>query len=272
MYEPHWGLQRMPFGNDGNPDSFFAGSSQQVTLLKLQFLIEHRHGVGLLVGQTGVGKTRLLEALLASPGFRSPVARIIYPLMSPLELVRSICADLGLEQPASGSDSMDALLKSLGDGLRSLADSGRTPVIVIDDAHSITDPQVWQSIQLLLNFQQYRGADFTLLLSGAPELAGTVKRMPHLDDRVSIPCVLTSLTDVETAGYVQHRLTAAGARNPIFTPAGLRVVHELSNGLPRRINRLCDFAVLVGYAEDLGLIDGQHVESVWEELNPGRAA
>jgi general secretion pathway protein A len=114
--------------------------------------------------------------------------------------------------------------------------------------------------------------EFALILAGPPELAGMLKRMPQLDDRVSIPCVLTAMTDVETAGYIQHRLQAAGARKLIFSPAALRAIHELSNGLPRRINRLCDFALLVGFAEDLGTINAEHIEGVSAELNLARAA
>jgi MSHA biogenesis protein MshM len=272
MYEKHWGLQRTPFGSDGSAESYFASSSHQCALLKLRFLVEHHRSVGLLVGQTGVGKTRLLEALLATSEPKPPVVRIVYPLMSPIELLRYIGSELGLVQQASTLVSMDGILKSLVEGMRTLTGVGRPPLIVIDDAHTITDRQVWQSLQLLLNFQQYQGVEFSLILSGPPELAGIVKRMPHLDDRVSIPCVLTAMTDVETAGYIQHRLQAAGAREPIFSPAALRVIHELSNGLPRRINRLCDFALLVGFAEDLRLIDAEQIEGVSAELNLARAA
>jgi len=272
MYDKHWGLKRTPFGSDSSAESYFASASHQCALLKLQFLVEHRHGVGMLVGQTGVGKTRLLEALLGPSESSSPVVRIVYPMMSPLELLRYIGSELGISLPGSGTVSMDMVLKSLVECLRSLAEAGRAPVIVVDDAHTITDRQVWQSLQLLLNFQHYQEVEFAVVLAGSPELAGIVKRMPHLDDRISIPCVLTPFTGEETAAYVEYRLQAAGSREPIFTAHALRVVHELSSGLPRRINRLCDFALLVGFAENLGVIDAEHIEGVSTELNLGRAA
>lgn len=271
MYEKHWRLQRTPFAEDRNAESYFASSSHQCALLKLKFLVEHHRGVGLLVGQTGVGKSRLLQALLATCEPKLPIVQIVYPLMSPIELLCYMASELGLEQQSSRS-STDEVLKSLIGGIRKLAAVGRPPVIVIDDAHAIVDRQVWQSIQLLLNFQQPQDLEFMLILSGPPELAGIIKRMPHLDDRISIPCVLTAMSDIETAGYVQHRLKAAGAAETIFTPAALRSIHELSGGLPRRINRLCDFALLVGFAEDLGLIDAEHIEGVSSELSLARAA
>jgi len=125
--------------------------------------------------------------------------RIVYPLMSPIELLRYIGVELGMSQPTSEANSIDRVLKSLIECMATLAAAGRAPVIVIDDAHTITDRQVWQSIQLLLNFQHVQGVEFALILSGAPELAGSIKRMPQLDDRISIPCVLTSFSDRETA-------------------------------------------------------------------------
>ena len=167
---------------------------------------------------------------------------------------------------------MDLVLQRLEAVLRMLTSSGRPPVIVIDDAHAIADRSVLQSLQLLLNFQQCEGTDFTLILAGQPELVGVVQRLPQLDDRVAMPCVLQAFCSVETASYVRHRLQAAGATVPIFSEAALIAIHELSGGLPRRINRLCDFALLVGYAEELTAIDAPQIEGVHSELCLTRAA
>ena len=278
MYEQHWGLRKTPFGTDRDAESYFAGSSHHSALLKLRFLVDHRRGAGLLVGPSGAGKSRLLQALLPEHDANSaPVVKVVYPLMSPLELLCFIVRELGDGQPTVNGTmnvggSMDLVLRQLIDRLRTLTEQGRPAVIVIDDAHTISDRQVFQSLHLLLNLQQHQGVEFTLILAGQPELVGMTKRLPQLDDRISIPCVLTALTATETSAYVEHRLRGAGAAYAIFSRAALQAVHELSGGLPRRINRLCDFALLVGYAEGLGLIDAEHIEGVSAELSLGRAA
>ena len=273
MYERYWRLLRSPFGHDRNVESFFAGSSHHNAVLKLRYLIDHRHGLGLLVGASGSGKTRLLDAVLQPAGSASsPVARIVYPQMSPVEMLNCIASKLRGETVATSNDSMDVVLGRLENSLRTLTSSGRPPIIVIDDAHAISDRHVLQSLQLLLNFQQSDGMDFTLILAGQPELVAVVKRLPQLDDRVAMPCVLQSLSSTETADYIRHRLHAAGATMPIFSEAALVAIHQLSGGLPRRINRLCDFALLIGYAEELTAIDVEQVEGVHAELNLTRAA
>ncbi|MBS0204091.1 MAG: AAA family ATPase [Planctomycetes bacterium] len=273
MYENHWGLKRTPFRNDQSPETYFSSSSHQSALLKLRFLVEHRRGAGLLVGPSGAGKTRLLQALLPETGLSAaPVVRIVYPLLSPVELLSFIVTELGAEQSAFAGPSMDLLLRQMVERLRQLVAEGTPAVILIDDAHAITDRLVLQSLHLLLNLQQHPGVEFTMILAGQPDLVTTTRRLPQLDDRISIPCVLTAMSAAESAGYIEHRLQAAGATEPIFSRAALQAVHELSGGLPRRINRLCDFALLVGYAERLGLIDAPHIEGVSAELSLSRAA
>jgi len=273
MYEPHWRLQRSPFGHDHRPESFFAGGSHHDGVLKLRYLIEHRRGLGLLVGANGSGKTRLLDAVLQpAAGTNTPVARIVYPQMSAAELLSYIASKLDGEGDVSAGEPLDAVLRRLEHSLQTLTANDRPPIIVIDDAHVIADRHVLQALQLLLNFQQAEGIQFTLILAGQPELVGIVKRLPQLDDRVAIPCVLQALTLAETAEYIRHRLLAAGATQPIFRPAAMETIHQLSGGLPRRINRLCDFALLVGYAEDLTAIDVEQIEGVHAELNLSRAA
>ena len=273
MYEQHWGLQKTPFGNDRSAESYYVSSAHQSALLKLRFLVDYRRGAGLLVGPSGVGKTRLLQALLPeSQDQHSSVVRIVYPLMNPTELLSLLVSELATEESTSVGQSLDVLIQQIVECFRSMASRGTPAVIVIDDAHAITDRQVFQALQLLLNFQQVPGCEFTLILAGQPELVGMTRRLPQLDDRISIPCILTAMSAEETSAYVGHRLQAAGATEPIFSRNALQTIHELSGGLPRRINRLCDFALLVGYAEGRGLIDEEHIEGVCTELNLARAA
>ena len=99
-----------------------------------------------------------------------------------------------------------------------------------------------------------------------PALLPILDRMPELDERLAVKCLLRRLSQEETFSYVHHRLQAAGCRRQIFDDGALEAVHRLSHGTPRRINRLCDLALLIGFAEERDMIGCQQIEAVSEEL------
>lgn len=274
MYEHYWNLDRRPFDNTLLPEFFFAGESHQSARLKVRYAIENRLGAGLLVGGTGSGKSFLAGALLheLADTFR-PVVHLVFPQLSPAELIAYLAVELGAEDPRSAGDGgLDRSLRKLEERLRHHAEHGRRPTIFIDDAHLIDDTRVFRTLQLLLNFQQQSRYDFSLILLGERTLAGRLSRMAQLDERIGVRAVLEPLAAEETAAYVRHRLEVAGASRPIFDDGALRMIAELSFGLPRRINRLCDLALVVGYADGLKLITAAEIQGVAEELPAAAAA
>jgi general secretion pathway protein A len=77
---------------------------------------------------------------------------------------------------------------------------------------------------------------------------------------------LRPFTEAETAEYVAHRLHVAGAAEPILDPDAIPALFRLTHGLPRRINRLCDLAMLIGFAEQRRTIGAEQLEAVSAEL------
>jgi general secretion pathway protein A len=138
--------------------------------------------------------------------------------------------------------------------------------VVIDEAHLLRDSGALDAIRLLMNFQ-HRGEPLAFfLLVGQTPLVLAARRNAALDERLAVTCVLNRLSERETTAYIQHRLSAAGAKRAIFEASALRAIYELTHGIPRRVNRLCDLALLVGYGEELPAITGSHIESIHAEL------
>ena len=77
---------------------------------------------------------------------------------------------------------------------------------------------------------------------------------------------LCAFTLEETAEYVAHRLRAAGAERSIIEPDAIPALHDLSRGVPRQINRLCDLALLIGFAEERQTLGAEQFEAVCREL------
>ena len=129
--------------------------------------------------------------------------------------------------------------------------------MAVDEAQLIDDAHTLEALRLLLNFEPNGVPALTLLLVGQPSILTTVERMPHWEERLGVKCLLRPFNESETAAYVEHRLRVAGSSRSIVEPDALPTLQELTNGIARRINRLCDLALLVGYAEEQPTLERQ---------------
>lgn len=275
MYERHWQLNQSPFRPHCGPEFFCRTPGHQAALLKLRFVLEQRQASAALIGPTGIGKSLLLRLLQTElPAAVGPLIWLSFPELSPVELVRYLVTELAAkeDQPVTFAGGMDELLHSWEQLLRHYQSQGRQPVFIVDDAQVLEDRAAWQTWQLLLTYRERAGIDFSVLFVGQPELLGRLERFPQLEERLALVCTLPPLSEAETRGYISHRLDVAGRSEPIFDVAAVRRLWEASAGIPRRIDRLCDFSLLVGYADGLSAISAGHIDAVSQELHGRKAA
>lgn len=266
MYEQFWNLNRSPFENTHDSQFYFPSQTHQSALLKMRYVVENRQGAAMLVGGIGAGKSFLVNQLVHElPAAHDPVVRILYPQMSPPELLGYIASELGQEQTLE-SQGLDHVIRFIEQQLRRFCENGRHPLIIIDDAQLITDQGVFQALQLLLNFRQHAGIEFSVVFVGERSLLPQIQRIRQLDERIAVKAVIQPLSHEETGEYVNHRLQAAGCDRAVFDESAIQSLFELSGGIPRKINRLCDLSLLVGYADNLEAITANEIEAVSEEL------
>lgn len=265
MYEIHWQLAARPFDHSADARFYYPGESQQGALLKLRYALENRRGAALLAGAAGLGKTLLAQTLTRQLGESlSPRVHLVFPQMPPGQLLAYLADQLG----AGGGPSLtiEQSLRRIETRLRENAKAGKHAVIVIDEAHLLDDVQCLETIRLLLNLEHEARPLASFLLTGQTALLVAIDRMPDLEERLAVKCLLRRFKPEETMGYIQHRLTAAGAKRSIFTDRALEAIHQETLGIPRRINRLCDLALLVGFAEELTSIGPDQIGAISEEL------
>jgi len=89
----------------------------------------------------------------------------------------------------------------------------------------------------------------------------------QLAQRVIARFHLKALSAKETEHYIRHRLSVAGMTRSIpFDRDAIQRIHEIARGVPRRINLLCDRAMLGAYAHGRQTIDAPMVEKAAKEV------
>lgn len=277
MYQEHWGLKSRPFDSWLEPSFYFPSDSHQAALLKLHYAIESRRSVAVLCGEPGLGKTMLLDTVFSQlPSFVAPTVRVVYPAMPPEQLLRYIARQIA---PHEGADTLGGIgqsIETIERILRHNVGENQHAVIAIDEAHLLENFGSLEPLRLLLNLATERSeseAAMTLVLTGSTTLLSHVARHSALEDRVAVRCVLERFNAEQTADYIRFRLHAAGWIKPLMMDdEAVILIHELTLGAPRRINRLCDLALMVAYAQDDTKVTAATIEAANSELTSRSAA
>ena len=254
-HAPHlafFGLNEEPFLLTPNRRFFFRSAGHNAILQVVRYGIRQGEGFIIITGEVGTGKTLLLRMLLAE--FRAEfkdeyeTALILSPLLSPAELLQAILVDVGREN-AAHADNMESLLRELNGYLFSLASENRRLAVIIDEAQNLPDETIEQ-LRLLSNFESDHRKWLQIILVGQPELRHKLQQpnLRQLLQRITIMETLPSLTPEETASYVNFRLARAGRDNMVLGRRARQRLWRLTDGVPRRINRLAARALLVAFS------------------------
>lgn len=198
-------------------------------------------------------------------GSRCRFVMIFNPRMSALEFLRTIAHGLDIHQPARTKED---LLLQITDLLYDLYRKKVCPVLVIDEAQTISELAVFDEIRLLTNYQMDDQNLISVLIMGQPELRTILRYQPMepLRQRISLHFHLDPLTLEETMDYLDFRVVAAGGTVGLFTPDAVQAIHELSGGVPRKINTLATNSLLVAYGNDAAVIDAAIIQEVRDEV------
>lgn len=268
IYEAFYGLTEQPFAISTDPKFLFLSESHRYGYEELLSGLRRRESLLLLSGETGTGKTTLCRALIQALGDRAFSAIILNPYMSGAELLRVVLREFGfvsreeIRRGALAQADVPQLLDALEGFLRTFLPIGSYAVVVIDEAQSLA-PEVLDQIRLLTAFEQQGQRLVQVMLVGQPQLLDTLKMEPMyaLNERLTRRVVLSPLTPGEVEQYIRHRLEVAGGGGSVsFEPEAAHVVAELSRGLPRRVNVLCDRALQEGRIRGVSVITADIVK------------
>jgi len=253
MYLDYWNLREAPFQNVADARFAYLCSQHHEGLARLVYLVQNRKLGGVLTGPYGVGKTMVLELLdqEMQKDRSTRYVQIDYHPGSPLGLARQIAVMMGIR------DRMDTL-EEPGDLLAFLKmDGGRIghTTLVIDEAQIINTPDVYHFLHLLMN-QTIRNKSgfktepaFTLILSGYSDMTRLLKDDESMCQRLQMVWNLDPLNEEQILEYIQHRIRVAGGDIWIFDREAIYEIAQ-HHHIPRRINNICDVALMLGYASN----------------------
>ncbi len=264
MYKDFYTLSEMPFTINTNPRFLWLGEKHQEALAHLKYGLLEADGYVVLTGDVGVGKTTLVNALLADIDDSVLTVSLSHPTLAVDEFFRFLARSWGGPASVSGKEEFLFFFKEF---LQTTRREDKTVLLIIDEAHRLSE-ELLEEIRLLSNMEVEGSRLINIFFVGQNELKDILTRQCFraLRQRITLFYDIEPLSLQETARYIRHRLHIAGGEASLFSREAIRKIYDFTKGYPRLINILCGRAMLTGYVRDQHHIDGAMVAECTEEL------
>lgn len=232
-------LERVPFAPDPSPDSIFPTAQLQEAQKRMQFAVGAK-GIGLVIAETGMGKTTGLR--YAAHTLTARGHRILYTSAASsgaFGVLRSLHYALGRKPPHFHADLSHYFVEA--------CQASEEPLVVMIDEAQYLNENGLQQLRLLTNRDFDTRPPFVLILAGCPELREILgqPQLASLRRRILMSYDLQGLTEDEARLYLDHHMSRAGARRKLFEPAVVRELFGYSRGNPSTFNKLALTALIV---------------------------
>ncbi len=267
MYKAFYGLNCEPFQINPDPKFYYASKQHRRAKAYLEYGVMRNEGFIVITGEVGAGKTTVVRGLLDGIDVDKVVsANLVTTQLDAEDTLRMVGAAFGVR---SKNVSKSDLLISLEAYLVSQTSQGKRCLLIVDEAQNLT-PQAVEELRMLSNFQFGQQALLQTFLVGQPEFR-TILQSPdmlQLRQRVTATCHIGPLDQTDTRNYIEHRLKCAGASadRPSFDEPAFEAIFKATNGIPRRINMVCDRLLLSGYLNSQDSFGQTQVNEVVSEI------
>ena len=242
MIEEQFGLTSAPFRLGTDARFYYESEAHRRAMAHLRYGLRLAEGFVVVTGDSGVGKTMLVDQLLLDLEGTDVIAATVQPSgLTPENLPARVLAAFG--RGAGAEDPSEALREVLV----MERERGAKASLIIDEAQHLSD-DVLEALRLLLNLSHQGEALLQVCLLGQTGLRRVLFRpdMEQFRQRVVASHHLPALNADDTIAYIRHRMRTAGraAGDEVFTEEACLAIFEATGGVPRRINALCGRALM----------------------------
>ena len=263
MYQAFYGLKENPFSIQPDPDFLYFGRRHTYAYAMMEFGIRNKVGFMVISGEIGCGKTTLVRHLLNNLAPELTVGLVYNTHREIANLLQWIMLSFGL---AYEGQSSVALFDAFQQFLIKQYGFGKTVLLIIDEAHNLSADAL-ESLRMLSNINADKNQLLQIMLVGQPQLKELLLRpdLLQFSQRVEVDFHIKPFDPSDVQGYIEHRLKIAGRETPLFTADACARIAEASQGIPRRINILCNTAMVYGFADESKMISLALVEEVLKD-------
>jgi general secretion pathway protein A len=267
MYTSYFGFKENPFNLTPDPRYLFLSTHHREALDHMLYGVNERKGFIVITGGIGTGKTTLCRAFLRQLETSIKSALILNSFITEQELLETIIEEFGMD-PSWGAGTKKECIDKINEFLLHTFSQGGNAVLVLDEAQNLS-PTVLEQIRMLSNLETEKEKLIQIVFVGQPELKDLLSSssMQQLNERIVVRFELRPLDHKDVRGYVEHRLVVGGGRGNLrFANSAITAIYKYSQGIPRRINAVCDRALLIAYVNEKHTISGAIVAKAIDEI------
>lgn len=264
MIETFYNLKKLPFQKDINTKELFISNVTRELQQRLEH-IKQKRGIMLITGMSGTGKTLHIRAFVERLN-----QNMFKPMYIPLSTVNVIDFYRQLSVHLSGQSfwKKSELFESIQGSIKhSVMNNKKIPVIIFDEAHLLKNENFYE-LQIIANFNMDSSDPAMFILIGQPHLRERllIPVLQPFNQRISLKYHLPPLSRDEVEAYIQHHLSLAGLKDPLFNQNAINAIYQNSGGIPRIINALCIKSMTIGAIEKKDTLTEDEVFRATHEL------
>jgi general secretion pathway protein A len=265
-YLEYYGLKEHPFSNVVDSRFYFNSHQHSDALLKLKYAVDTKKGLAVVIGGIGTGKTTLARRLLEELDentYEAALLVVVHATVSSEWLFKKFAIQLGVKDVKE--DKVE-LLAQIYNRLIEINDENKVAIVMIDEVQMLNSREIMEEFRGLLNMETSDGKLLNFIFFGLPELEEVLSLDEPLKQRVAVKIKVRAFSEQDTKDYITHRLNIAGREKDVFSEDAIKLVYKYTHGLARRINTVCDNALLEGYLTKSDIIDSSAIKTVAVDL------